>query len=405
MRDAQAEPLRLVPLPSWLWLAVLGFTVVAGISYGFFGVVTRVVEGVGVTRFQVQVLTVSAPQSGIVGKVLLERGADVKVGDAIVELSSDVIAAEIEEARELLTFLEAEHASLQTREKKMLEEATRRRDSALRESEESERAAGELLGLRRELLASQESLLDRGLISQETVLESRTAVASLEARVINARTSAANAELEVAQLEASVAADAARRREARRQAKSDLDDLEERRAQRFVVRSFVDGRVDEIFAREGTAVLEGEVLARLVSKQTAGRSLRVGAVIPQSRGKELSLGDEVQVVPTFVDKSRYGFVRGRLRWITTYAASPAELALVMASPAEAERLQQRFGTLLLAEVEILTDPKTESGLAWSTREGWPGEIGPGVQCSLQVVYREDRPVELLYPWIRSVLGR
>jgi HlyD family secretion protein len=405
MRDVQAESLRLVSLPGWLWLVVLGLTIAAGIAYGFFGVVTRVVEGAGVTRFEVQVLTVSAPQAGIVRKVLLARGDEVKAGEAILELSSEVIEAEIKQAQELLAFLEDEHATLQAGEKKMLEEATRRRDSALRESEDSERAAGELLGLRRELLGSQEDLLERGLISQETVLESRTAVASLEARIINARTQAANAELEVAQLEATVAADRAGRREARRDAKSGLDDLEARRAERFVVRSFLDGQVDDIFARPGTSVRDGEVLARLVSEAGTRQQLRVAAVLPQSMGKELSVGDEVQVVPAFVDKSRYGFIRGRLRWITTYAATPAELALVVATPFEIERLQARFGALLLAEVEIQRDPQTESGLAWSTTRGWPGEIGPGVQCSLQVVYREDRPVELLYPWIRSVLGR
>ncbi len=281
MRDVQAESLRLVSLPGWLWLVVLGLTIAAGIAYGFFGVVTRVVEGAGVTRFEVQVLTVSAPQAGIVRKVLLARGDEVKAGEAILELSSEVIEAEIKQAQELLAFLEDEHATLQAGEKKMLEEATRRRDSALRESEDSERAAGELLGLRRELLGSQEDLLERGLISQETVLESRTAVASLEARIINARTQAANAELEVAQLEATVAADRAGRREARRDAKSGLDDLEARRAERFVVRSFLDGQVDDIFARPGTSVRDGEVLARLVSEAGTRQQLRVAAVLPQ----------------------------------------------------------------------------------------------------------------------------
>lgn len=402
--EPAAEPLHLISLPNWLWIAVLMLSILSGITYGVLGVVTRVVEGVGVTRNQLEVLTVSAPQGGIVREVLVPRGSLVEPGTPIVALSSDVIETEIEEANELLELLESEHRVVLQREERLVAEASRRREAALSEFEETSQNAAGLLELRQELLASQEDLLERGLISQETVLATRTAVAALESRIVNARTAAASAQLEIAQLETTLASDRAARRRSRMSAASRVAALEQKYEQRFTVRSLLHGRVDEVFTQAGAAVDAGELLARLVANGDGGDGLRIAAVIPQSTGKELSVGDAVQVVPTFVDRSRYGFIRGKLTWITTYAAADAELQLGVTNSQQIERLQSEFGPLLVAEIELERDPKTRSGFAWSTEKGWPGPIGPGVPCSLEVIFRTDRPIELLFPWIRSLLG-
>ena len=67
-------------------------------------------------------------------------------------------------------------------------------------------------------------------------------------------------------------------------------------------------------------------------------------------------------------------------------------------------LLARYKSVLVGVVELETDSSTESGFAWSTRSGWPGTIEPGTILELQVVYAVDRPIELLLPWIRSLLG-
>lgn len=402
--DPSTAPLRLIPLPSWLWLGVLALTVGSGVIYGFFGEVTRVVEGLAAVRLDTDVRTVAAPRAGIVREILAKRGTLIEADAPVIELTSDVLQTEIEQTKDLLAFLEQEYAGLLEGQQKMIAEANLRREAVIRESEEAKRTAAELLKLRSELLASQERLLERGLISQETILETRTTVAALESRIVGARTRTANAEVEVAQLKATVAADRADRRETRRAAKTRLASLEAELSESFTVRSLIPGRVEDVFARPGTAVAKGDILARLEPVADADARLRLTALIPQAKGKVLSIGDAVQAVPMFVDKSRYGFIHGRLTWVATYAAAPEELALVSLDPTEMERLRAEFGPLLLAEVELSRNPHTQSGLSWSTKEGWPGTIGPGVLCNLQIVFGKDRPVELLFPWIRSLLG-
>jgi len=399
------EPLRLISLPGWLWLAVLTLSILSGVAYGFLGVVTRVADGTGVSRYQMEILAVDAPQAGIVREILVERGAEIVEGTPILRLSSDVLESEIDASKELRDLLRQEYQRLQSRESKMMADAGARRDAAVLQAEEARENATELLKVRREVLVSQQQLLTKGLISRETMLQARTTVAALESRIVRASTAAANAQLDVAQLERDVAASQAARREAQQNAEAKISTLERRLAEGFTMRSLLDGKVENIFTQIGAVVERGDMLARLTPTKSKDNTLRVAAVIPQAKGKELSIGDEVQLVPTFVDKSRYGFMKGKLIWITTYAAPEEELELRMTNRQEFLSLESDFGPLLLAEIELQTDTGTPSGFAWSTEHGWPGPIGPGVEFDVQVIFGTDRPVELLFPWIKSLMGQ
>ena len=65
-----------------------------------------------------------------------------------------------------------------------------------------------------------------------------------------------------------------------------------------------------------------------------------------------------------------------------------------------EQLVQQMlagGPPLEVQIELEKDAKTVSGLAWSSSNGPPLQITPGSTVSAAVVYREDRPVDLLVP--------
>ena len=112
-----------------------------------------------------------------------------------------------------------------------------------------------------------------------------------------------------------------------------------------------------------------------------------------------------QVQPTFVDRSRYGYIKGRLISIGTYGATDDQLGFYLQNTAMINEVVDRYKSVLIAEIELERDERTESGFEWSTHDGWPGEIGPGSILDVQVIFRVDRPIELLLPWIRSLLGQ
>ena len=174
---------------------------------------------------------------------------------------------------------------------------------------------------------------------------------------------------------------------------------------KFTIRSEVRGRVADIAVEEGEFVSAGDRVARVAPDVDQASDLRVVAFVPLETGKLAQVGDRVQIAPSFLDVSRYGYMIGRLENIGDYVASPRELALVLDDAFLIDSIVERFGGVLLAEVSIERDPSTPSGYRWSSLRGWKGRIDPGMMMDLNIVYQIDRPIVLFLPWLRSLFGQ
>jgi HlyD family secretion protein len=273
----------------------------------------------------------------------------------------------------------------------------------LRESQEIVSAAKDLLDRRNQFLAQQEELLEEGLVAGETVLRSRAQIADLRNMMDAATSAQAEARLRVTRLKSEVAADRAARREQIALVNAELTVLERRRENEYAIRSDVAGQVDDMPIEVGDYVEAGDRIFKLLPPSNSQAPLKVVAFLPQETGKVARPGDRVQMAPGFADPSRYGYMEGRLTTISELAVAPKELTELIANPLLVSRVLEQQS--LMAEITLDLDPATPSGFKWSSIEGWPGEIGPGVILNLEIVYQIDRPIDLFLPWIRSILGR
>ena len=394
----------LISRPRWLWLIIAILCVASGLVYAFEGAVPRTVKGLALTRDGLKIFSVAAPQAGIIEEILVKVGQQVRADEPVATLTMKILGVSIDAAGNRLSLLRSEDAFAHAAEESMISEVIGRRDSTIREALETIRSSTELLTLRRKLLEEQETLLDQGLVARETVLGTRTTVAGLQSSLETGRTAILAARLQASETESRTAKSRAGRREAILQAETTLQHLEKQRSDNYTVRAVIPGIVIEVSASIGDSVEAGDGFIMLQPDTDPNKALDVVAFIPQSKGKELKVGDTVQVVPSFVDKSRYGFIKGRLKSIDMYAATNQQLGLYIQSSGMIDDLLARYKSVLVGVVELETDSSTESGFAWSTRSGWPGTIEPGTILELQVVYAVDRPIELLLPWIRSLLG-
>lgn len=407
MAAKQIQPLEgfvLISRPRWMWLLILTFAVIAMLVYGFLGAVPRTVQGSGITRDDGRILDIATPQAGIVERVLVKRGDKVEVDTPILVLRARVLESQLESARNRLDLLEKEDQRLTATAQTTLVETANRLASAIRQNEESIRSSTELLEMRQRLLDEQEKLLKQGFVAKETVLGTRTTVAELRSSIESARSSIAASRLEATQSEAEVNSAKAARREAIQQAEASLLQLEKRRSDDYTVRSVVDGTVVEISTEVGQPVDAGERIITLTPGPPGPPILDVIAFIPQAKGKEIKAGDAVQVSPTFASRSRYGFIKGTISEIDVYAATDGELSTYIQSSSMISDLKARYTSLLITRITLEADPNTESGLAWSTKKGWPGKLEPGTLLDIQAIFRVDRPIDLLLPWLRSLIG-
>jgi len=394
---------QLISTPRWIWLATLVLCVVAGILYGVFGEITRTVSGVGFTREGLDVLTIAASRAGSVASVHVKPGDELAPGDLVAMLRTNDIDAELARMKDRVTLLAAESADLETIEDTTIQDAEVARDATLRESQEIVSAAKDLLDRRNQFLAQQEELLEEGLVAGETVLRSRAQIADLRNMMDAATSAQAEARLRVTRLKSEVAADRAARREQIALVNAELTVLERRRENEYAIRSDVAGQVDDMPIEVGDYVEAGDRIFKLLPPSNSQAPLKVVAFLPQETGKVARPGDRVQMAPGFADPSRYGYMEGRLTTISELAVAPKELTELIANPLLVSRVLEQQS--LMAEITLDLDPATPSGFKWSSIEGWPGEIGPGVILNLEIVYQIDRPIDLFLPWIRSILGR
>lgn len=407
MASDQEKPLSaftMISRPRWMWLIIVVLGVTALLLYGFLGSVPKTVRGKGITRDHLDLFVVAAPQAGIVEEVLVSVGTRIEKDTPIVTLTSEVFQVELQSARDRLKLLRTEDERLTKSAEATLSDSRRRLESSIRESQEAIRNSTELLAAREKLLREQEKLLDQGFVAKETVLATRTTVASLRSSVDSAKTSIVAAQLEATQSEATINEAKSSRREAIQEAESNIQKLERQERNDYTIRSVVDGRVVEIASDTGDPVDAGEKLIIVEPAGPGDDEIDVVAFLPQRTAKRLRKGDLVQINPSFASRSRYGFIKGRLTHIDTYAATDGELGKYIESSAMLSDIQADYDSVLIARIEPNPDPNTESGFEWSTTHGWPGKITAGTILDIQVIYQIDRPIDLLLPWLRSLIG-
>ena len=119
--------------------------------------------------------------------------------------------------------------------------------------------------------------------------------------------------------------------------------------------------------------------------------------------KRVQPGMDVQVRPATVKKEQYGSMRGRVASITDRGVSTEELQAVLRN-LELTKSLMGNGSPLLARIELFGDPNTDSGFAWWTGDGPPFRITRGTRVAVDVIVDEKRPLALLMPALRKLLG-
>lgn len=120
----------------------------------------------------------------------------------------------------------------------------------------------------------------------------------------------------------------------------------------------------------------------------------VTAVVPADSAARLKVGMDVQVSPNGADRESYGYLKGKVESISQYPASQQDLeALLGNAQLAANLLEDGRGQLMIVAME--KDEESVSGLQWSSDKGSEVEVKTGTIASLQVVVKNQKPIELI----------
>lgn len=396
------------------WIAFAGAfaMVAAGVAWSFLGQVpTRIAaEGILLIRGS-EIFSASAEGNGQLTHVRVELGQFVEKGQVVAQLRQDIDA----------TKLVLAEAAAQRAEKRLSAlETERDLDLARRRSVVAEEVNGLVAKLRnaRKRLSVLNVRLDDLRALQKKGYASRANVLNLEVELIQAEAAATDLQDRRRRLENEVFSHAEawqqkivgqrRQLEGKREQESTLRKL---LAVTQTVEAPVSGRVTEIAASLGDVVPAGAPIVRILSF-TQGQGTtpdrhpgQMDALLFVSpiQGKRIARGDKVQVEPTTTKKEEFGTIVAEVTSVSALPLSPAAIRSMLHNDTLVQKFSQRDAPVVV-RADLSEDRSTISGFAWTGGHGPAFAVEPGTMTRATVTIAEQRPITLILPFLKSLLG-
>lgn len=167
----------------------------------------------------------------------------------------------------------------------------------------------------------------------------------------------------------------------------------------------VAGIVGDLNIRTGSFVNVGDRVLTLVEES---KRLQAVLFLPADQGKRVSPQMEVRLSPTTVQQERYGMLLGRVRSVSPYPITESEMSEILGNPDLVKIILGEGNVFesapITVKVDLQLDSSAPSGYRWTSRGGPNYQLTSGLLCQSQTVTSSERPVELVVPWIRRLLG-
>jgi multidrug efflux pump subunit AcrA (membrane-fusion protein) len=168
-----------------------------------------------------------------------------------------------------------------------------------------------------------------------------------------------------------------------------------------VVRAPTDGKVTEVSAGEGNFVSPGKTILRLESLQGDYEAM---VYVPAAEGKKIKPGMSVRLALSTVNPEEFGVLLARVKFVSGYPVTRDYLLNELGGDERlVDKLLERRSMIEMVAV-LEETPSTPSGFRWTSPKGPDVSIESGTLCSATVVLNRARPITLLIPWLRVLLG-
>jgi HlyD family secretion protein len=392
--------LRVTGPRSWVALTAIFLLLAGAVLWGCVGSIPTTAAGQGVIVRRGGVLNVVTRGGGLVLGLSVKVGDKIGANQVVATIGQPVLAERINAMRQ--TFLEAqrqrEHAmQIRTNSTKLQIEALERQHAnaelQIQELQEQEK-------LTTEQEAADEQLVAKGLITKQQALATRQKLVGLQDEIATLQAQEKQLDAQRFSIQSQPQQEDEEMQTRISSLQRDLLGAEKELSMAENVVSSYSGEVLEIKAHPGDTVSMGEPV---ISIQPDAQNLELVAYLPSTQAKETKVDMEVQISPSLIKREEYGFMKGEVVYVSNYPATPAALMSNFENESLARVLS---GTGPVTEIRVLLKPSsdTPSGFAWSTSKGPNITISSGTICSIQIVTKRQKPISLMFPYIKEKIG-
>jgi len=454
--------LKIVSPKAWIPLATAGSLIAVGLIWSVFGRIPLSANGRGVLIRPNQVVSFQSPSDGQLTELKIEPGATIKKGDVLGIIDQGALKQQLEQEQAKLAkllALDKNSSELQNKQlageradriqqkanlEKNLERAEIERDLRSKSKEalaQNRQSISERVDRTQELIAKLQAkvekfraLLNEGVISENTFFDtekeyfdSSTQLSELETQLKQLDVEETNIQREyfqslnqiddlknqIQQLNTQLAQVDREDLQTSFDRQSQIQEVKNRIAQlkdevkgKSRIVSKHDGKVLELAAVPGQIISNGSKIGTIQVGEGQDSQLVGVAYFPDSEGKKIESGMNVQITPSIVKRERYGGMLGEVTKVSPFPVTPEDMSAIIGNQNLAEDLVGSLGGNAPIQVftELELDKNNVSGYQWSSSNGPAIEISSGTTADIRVQVGKVAPISYVIPLFRSLTG-
>jgi HlyD family secretion protein len=394
------QVLQITSPREWAALAAVFLVILTVVVWGYKGTVVTTAAGQGVIIRTGGVINLVTRGGGLVLNLNVKVGDKVRVNQVVATVAQPVLAEKIRTMQQDIAAVVRERE----RQRQLRSNSARLQVEAL----ERQRANLELriteLGDQAKVAAEQvladEQLAAKGLITKQQALASEQKFIALQDEVADLQAQVKQLDAQKFSIESQPQQEDAQMRDRISGLQRELAAAQKELTLAENVVSGYDGQVLELKVYPGSMVNNGDPI---LSVQPEAQGLELIAYVPSSPAKQIEKGMEAQVSPSTIKREEYGFMKGEVAYVSDYPATPTALMRNFENESLARALSSS-GPVTEVRVTLQANPSTPSGFQWSASKGPQIMISSGTICTVQIVTRRQRPMSLVFPYLKDKLG-
>ncbi|CAD0006873.1 NHLP bacteriocin system secretion protein [Flavobacterium salmonis] len=381
---------------AWIALTTVALALFTAVVWSFAGTVKTKLDAVGVVLGG-EVHEVVATSQGQLVELKVGIGNKVKKGDIIATIKQPDLSQQIQDAKAVVSDRKFEMGKLSSygnQGTQLQSEMIKQTRVSIQGEIESEKKK---LSFLNNQLESENVLLNKGLITKSEVANtkqqieaSKNTIERLKGQKVETSNQQHNLGFDMQQ---KITLQNQRIAEAER----NLQFLTERYDIQRNIKSPYDGEVVEVLTDAGVVVGAGTPLFKLKNlHKTAESKLKGVLYIPSQDGKKIKKGMEALVVPSTVQPQEYGFIKGKVTYVSDFPVTQQGMLTSVKNDQLAKGLLAA-GPLFEVHVDFENDPDSYSGFKWTSAKGPDVFIKEGTSCMGKVTIKEEPPVTIVVP--------
>ncbi len=384
------------------WIAQFAIFGLLGLAlvWGYEGRLPSVVNGQGVIVRKGGVLNVVAAGSGVLAQLNVDVGDKIRTRQVVAKVAQPAMLEKLKGAQERLAEArrERDRSHILLQDEANLTVGTIQRKRATAESEIAH--LEEQANLAKEQVAAQDELLAYGIVTKQKTIEARQNVASIEDQIANLRSQLKAFDADEFSAHAKVLEGNAEKQLQVQDVERNLNVVKKELEIAENVVSPYGGEVLELKVSLGATVAAGDPV---LSIQPDVQDLQVLLYLPAAQAKNVKTGMEVEISPSTVKPEEFGFIKGKVTYVSDFPDTPAELMRNFENEVLVKALTND-GPVTEVHVEMQKNLKTTSGYQWSSPRGPTLTLSSGTLCTAEIVTRWQKPITLVLPALKRVMG-